>query len=130
MEHVFSMQFARDFILQEKKFCSRGGKFLQEKKLFVNATFLLALCARPYPLPLKLVATNPGARGSCGQRGQPDPSHMATQTVDNVDNHFSFVHMTHKPFFFFAWEFPARGFVDNVDNVDARFKLVADEAST
>jgi hypothetical protein len=39
MEHVFSMQFARGFILQEKK-------------LFVNATFLLALCARPYPLPL------------------------------------------------------------------------------
>jgi len=55
---------------------------------------------------------------------------MATQCVDNVDNHFSFVHMTHKPFFFFAWEFPARGFVDNVDNVDARFKLVADEVST
>ena len=32
--------------------------------------------------------------------------------------------------FLFAWEFPARGFVDNVDNVDARFKLVADEVST
>jgi hypothetical protein len=55
---------------------------------------------------------------------------MATQCVDNVDNHFSFVHMTYKPFFFFAWEFPARGFVDNVDNVDARFKLAADEVST
>ena len=24
----------------------------KNKKLFVNATFLLALCARPYPLPL------------------------------------------------------------------------------
>ena len=38
--------------------------------------------------------------------------------------------MTHKTFFFFAWEFPARGFVDNVDNVDARFKLVPDEVSS
>ena len=54
---------------------------------------------------------------------------MAAQCVDNVDNHFSFVHMTHKTFFFFAWEFPARGFVGQVDNVDARFKLVADEVS-
>jgi hypothetical protein len=35
-----------------------------------------------------------------------------------------------RQFFLFAWEFPARGFVDNVDNVDARFKLVADETST
>jgi hypothetical protein len=51
--------------------------------------------------------------------------------VDNVDNHFAIVHMTHiflsRQFFLFAWEFPARGFVDNVGNVDARFKLVADE---
>ena len=31
--------------------------------------------------------------------------------------------------FFFAWEFQRGGFVDNVDNVDALFKLVADEVS-
>jgi hypothetical protein len=66
---------------------------------------------------------------------------MATQTkacalldVDNVDNHFLIVHMTHIFFcaslFLFAWEFPPGQFVDNVDNVDARFKLVADEVST
>jgi hypothetical protein len=39
--------------------------------------------------------------------------------VDNVDNHFAIVHMVHIFFcaslFLFAWEFPARGFVDNVD---------------
>jgi hypothetical protein len=28
--------------------------YLKNKKLFVNATFLLALCARPYPLPLEV----------------------------------------------------------------------------
>jgi hypothetical protein len=43
MEHVFSMLFARGASLH---------RFAKNKKLFVNATFLLALCARPYPLPL------------------------------------------------------------------------------
>jgi hypothetical protein len=77
---------------------------IKNKKLFVNATFLLALCARPYPLPLKqnaLAASRvlPGSRGSCGscgQCGQSIPSRMATQCVDNVDNHFAIVHMIHK----------------------------------
>jgi len=32
--------------LQQKKFCAK-------KKLFTTRTFLLALCARPYPLPLQ-----------------------------------------------------------------------------
>jgi hypothetical protein len=78
---------------------------------------------------------------------------VAVGHVDNVDNQFqvasmsmratwcgqcgqSFCNSPHGPhflsrqFFLFAWEFPARGFVDNVDNVDARFKLVRDEVST
>jgi hypothetical protein len=45
MEHVFSMLFARGFILQEKKFCTK-------KKLFTTRTFLTALCRRPYPARL------------------------------------------------------------------------------
>jgi hypothetical protein len=51
MEHVFSCAFASAFILQEKKF-NQKGRLLQEKKLFTTRTFLLALCRRPYPLPL------------------------------------------------------------------------------
>ena len=48
----------------------------------------------------------------------------------------SFFNSPHGPLFFcaslflFAWGFPARGFVGQVDNVDARFKLVPDEVST
>jgi hypothetical protein len=48
----------------------------KNKKLFVNATFLLALCARPYPLPLGLLVILAG--GSCGR--------VAVGHVDNVDN--------------------------------------------
>jgi hypothetical protein len=40
MEHVFSMLFARGFILHNKK------------KLFTTRAFSPALCRRPYPLPL------------------------------------------------------------------------------
>ena len=48
--------------------------------------------------------------------------------VDNVDNVLSCC--PHDPHFLFAWPFlfargiPARGFVDNVDSLDTRFKLV------
>ena len=44
MEHLFSMQVARGFILHNKK------------KLFTAHTFLLTLCRRPYPLPSDLFA--------------------------------------------------------------------------
>jgi hypothetical protein len=54
MEHVFSMLVARGFILQEKKFVAK-------KKLFVAHTFLLALCRRPYPLPLGLLVILAGS---------------------------------------------------------------------
>jgi hypothetical protein len=64
--------------LQQKiknKNLEQFAKFCKKKKLFVNATFLLALAARPYPLPLKqnpfwLVAANI----------------LAVGQVDNVDN--------------------------------------------
>ena len=62
------------------------------------------------------------------------PRSCALPGVDNVDNLFLIVHIVHIFFcaslFLFAWEFPARGFVGQVDNVDARFKLVPDEVST
>ena len=50
--------------------------------------------------------------------------------VDNVDNCFLLVHMIHKAFCFAPVRIEAWTFVDKVDNVDARFKLVADEVST
>jgi hypothetical protein len=56
MEHVFSMLFARGCEFTTKNNLAKGAIFLQEKKLFVNATFLLALCARPYPLPSAIFA--------------------------------------------------------------------------
>ena len=55
---------------------------------------------------------------------------MATQDVDNVDNCFLLVHMIHKAFCFAPVRIEAWTFVDNVDNVDARFKLAPDEVST
>jgi hypothetical protein len=62
------------------------------------------------------------------------PQACALPGVDNVDNHFAIVHMIHiflsRQFFLFAWEFPARGFVDNVDHLDHRFKSARDETST
>ena len=54
----------------------------------------------------------------CGQCGQ-------LFFISPHDPHFAL-----RQSFLFAWEFPARGFVGQVDNVDARFKLVADEVST
>jgi hypothetical protein len=39
-------------------------------------------------------------------------------------------HFLSRQFFLFAWEFPARGFVDNVDHLDHRFKSAPDETST
>ena len=59
---------------------------------------------------------------------------MSMQGVDNVDYHFSFVHIVHICLLFrlfpFCVDAMAWTFVDNVDSVDTRFKLVADEAST
>jgi len=55
---------------------------------------------------------------------------MAIMFVDNVDNCFCIVHIVHMAILLCASRFEAWTFVDNVDNVDARFKLVADEAST
>ena len=57
------------------------------------------------------------------------PKPCALPGVDNVDNCFLLVHMIHKAFFFAPVRIEAWTFVDKVDNVDARFKLVADEVS-
>lgn len=55
---------------------------------------------------------------------------MATQGVDNVDNQKQIVHMIHMAILLCASAEVSPGqFVDNVDYVDARFKLVADEVS-
>ena len=58
------------------------------------------------------------------------PKPCALPGVDNVDNCFLLVHMIHKAFCFAPVRIEAWTFVDKVDNVDARFKLVADEVST
>lgn len=55
---------------------------------------------------------------------------FACAYVDNVDNQKQIVHMIHMAILFCASLERARGFVDKVDNVDAHFKLVADETST
>jgi hypothetical protein len=72
MEHVFSCAFASAFILQEKKFVAK-------KKLFVNATFLLALCRRPYPLPFEQIAFWPWVIVGHGFRGHVALQHCAAE---------------------------------------------------
>ena len=120
------MLFARGFILHNKK------------KLFTAHTFLLALCARPYPLPLGSFATWPPAR--VGHVDNVDhqfevtwprsPKPCALPGVDNVDNCFLLVHMIHKAFCFAPVRIEAWTFVDKVDHLDHRFKLAPDEVST
>ena len=108
----------------------------KNKKLFADAPFLLGPSARPYPLPpqaqflfgqwpltfglwvmwtMWTTSLKLRAHARCGQCGQL----------------FFFCPLC-PPFrlFLFAWEFPAWTFVDNVDIVDALFKLVPDEVST
>lgn len=138
MEHVFSCAFASgcEFTTKNLKIKIKGSWQISIRKKIVCKRYVFAgplPSALPPPpssnIPFGCVVftwspwvmwttwtTNSKSHGHamCGQCGQS----------------FFFCPHDPQPFFFFAWEFPARGFVDNVDNVDARFKLVADEVST
>ena len=91
----------------------------------------------PTPSPSAKIAAWPPARvghvdnvDNQFQVARPrSPKPCALPGVDNVDNCFLLVHMIHKAFCFAPVRIEAWTFVDKVDNVDARFKLVADEVS-
>jgi hypothetical protein len=106
--------------------------FYKKKNCLRTLRFCLALAAGPTPSPFDQKSLTPSG------------SYARMDIVDNVDNGlqvaslhnmwtmwtiiFLLSTLSTLSLFLFAWEFPARGFVDNVDIVDARSELVADES--